>query len=76
MSDLTYTPEQLQALRNALARGESRITFDGKSVDYRSVDELKAAIREVELALYKDAVGTGLLPRPARQIRITTKKGF
>ena len=35
-----------------------------------------AAIHEVEVALHKDAVTTGLIPRAARQIRVTTAKGF
>ena len=52
------------------------MTFGDKTVEYRSIDELTAAIHEVEVALHKDAVTTGLIPRAARQIRITTAKGF
>ena len=69
MSTPTYTEAQLQALRDALAKGEKRVTFGDKTVEYRTVDELKAAIHEVEAALHKDAVTTGLIPRtvpPAR----------
>lgn len=76
MITASYTEAQLRALREALARGERRVTFADKTVEYRSVDELKAAIREVEAALHKDAVATGLWPRPARQIRVTTDKGL
>ena len=49
MDDLmsTYTPEHLQALREALASGEHRVTYEGKSIEYRSVADLKAAIAEV-----------------------------
>lgn len=68
---MAYTEAQLQALRDALARGERRVTFADKTVEYRSVEELKAAIREVEAALARDAGA----PK-ARQIRITTDKGF
>ncbi len=73
---MSYTPEQLQALRDALAKGERRVSFGDKTVEYRSVDELKAAIREVEIGLQRAAVATGLWPRPPRQIRTTTQKGF
>ncbi len=73
---MSYTPEQLQTLRDALAKGERRVSFGDKTVEYRSVEELKAAIREVETALHRDAVATGLWPRSPRQIRVDTRKGF
>jgi hypothetical protein len=72
----TYTEAQLQALREALARGEKRVSFGDKTVEYRTVDELQAAIAAIEAAMHKDAVATGLLPRAPRQIRVTTRKGF
>lgn len=73
---MSYTEEQLQLLRSALARGERRVTFGDKTVEYRTVDELKDAIRQVEMAMMRDAVATGLRPRAPRQIRVTTGKGF
>lgn len=76
MSAPTYTEAQLLALRDALAKGERRVTFGDKTVEYRSVEELKAAISEVEKSLHKDAVATGLYPRAPRQIRVITGKGF
>lgn len=76
MSNATYTPEQLQTLRDALARGERRVIFGDKTIEYRSIEELRAAIRVVEAALHQDAVDTGLYPRSPRQIRVTTAKGF
>ena len=68
---MPYTETQLETLRRALATGERRVTFGDKTVEYRSVDELQAAIREVEAALARDRA-TPLV----RQIRITTSKGF
>ena len=76
MSTPTYTEAQLQALRDSLARGEKRVTFGDKTVEYRTVEELKQAIAEVEAAMHKDAASTGLYPRAPRQIRVTTGKGF
>ena len=76
MSTPTYTEAQLQALRDSLARGEKRVTFGDKTVEYRTVEELKQAIAEVEAAMHKDAVSTGLYPRAPRQIRVITGKGF
>lgn len=72
---MAFTPENLDALEAALARGEKRVSFGDKSVEYRTIDELRLAIREVKRALNEQAVGTGLWPRAPRQIRITTNKG-
>ncbi len=66
---MTYTAEHLQALREALASGEHRVTYDGKSIEYRSVTDLKAAIVEVEATMARQSGA----PK-SRQIRGTTSK--
>jgi hypothetical protein len=68
---VTYTLEQLDALKRALATGERRVTFGDKTVEYRSIDELRAAIRAVESELARGAGSAS-----TRQIRVTTAKGF
>jgi len=73
---MAYTQEQLDALQAALAKGEKRVTFADKTVEYRTVDELKVAIREVQADLHRQAVDTGLWPQAPRQIRVNTSKGF
>ena len=73
---MAYTQTQLEALEAALARGEKMVRYEDKLVEYRSVDELKAAIAQVKRGLFEQARDTGLWPRSARQIRITTSKGF
>jgi len=72
---MAYTQEQLDALEAALAKGEKRVSFGDKSVEYRTIDELRLAIRDVKRGLNEQAVGTGLWPRSPRQIRVTTTKG-
>jgi roadblock/LC7 domain-containing protein len=67
---MSYTEEQRDALRRALASGERRVSYDGKTVEYRSVAELKEALAEVEAAL------TQAEGKRVRQIRINTNKGF
>ena len=67
----TYTPEHLQALREALASGEHRVSYEGKSIEYRSVVDLKAAIAEVEASLAQESGS-----KKARQIRVTTSKAL
>ncbi|HMW48724.1 MAG TPA: hypothetical protein PKD17_17900 [Cellvibrionaceae bacterium] len=73
---MAYTYEQLDALQTALAKGEHRVTFADKTVEYRSVAELKEAIALVKRDLLEQAIATGLWPAPVRQIRITTVKGL
>jgi multidrug resistance efflux pump len=68
---MSYTTTQLDALKKALATGERRVSFGDKTVEYRSVEELQAAIRTVEAELAR-ASGT----TRKRQIRVTTSKGF
>lgn len=71
---MAYTQSQLDALEAALAKGERRVSFGDKTIEYRTVEELAAAIREVKRGLFEDAVATGLWPGTPRQIRVTTRK--
>lgn len=68
---MTYTETDLLELKKALKNSERRVSFGDRSVEYRSMEELKSAIREVEADL---ARATG--KRKSRQIRVTTQKGF
>jgi hypothetical protein len=68
---MAYSQTQLEALEAALASGMLRVSFEGRSVEYRSVEELKKAIAEVKSALAADPAR----PR-SRVIRTHTAKGF
>jgi len=68
---MAYTEDQLQALRNALANGARRVKFGDREIEYRTVDELKQAIAAAEADIAKTS-GKPI----ARQIRISTQKGF
>jgi hypothetical protein len=72
---MAYTQAHLDVLEAALAKGEKRVTFGDKTVEYRSIEELQAAIRAVKRDLFEQAVATGLWPGAPRQIRVTTAKG-
>jgi hypothetical protein len=65
---MAYTQEQLDALRAALASGLRRVRFENREVEYRSIDEIKAAIAAAEAELSEKPV--------MRQIRVVTSKGF
>lgn len=75
MTESTYTAAQLQALKDTLTKGEKRVSFGDKSVEYRSIEELRQAIQQVEQGLHRQAVETGLWPRAPRQVRLTSNKG-
>ena len=72
---MAYTETQLQALEIALTKGERRVTLGDKTVEYRSIEELRLAIGDVKRGLFEQATQTGLWPRAPRQIRMTTSKG-
>ena len=73
---MAYTQAHLDALEAALVKGEKRVAFGDKTVEYRSIDELQAAIRAVKRDIFEQAAATGLWPGAPRQIRVTTRKGF
>lgn len=64
----------LATLEAALAKGERRVSFGDKTVEYRSVEELKEAIREVKKSIDREAAATGMWSGAPRQIRVTTSK--
>lgn len=69
---MSYTQAQIEALEQALASGTLRVTYEGRTVEYRSVDELKKAIAEVKAAL---AAADPTVAR-SRIVRVYTEKGF
>ena len=72
---MAYTQDQLNALESALAKGERRVTFGDKTVEYRSVEELRVAMRDVRRGLQEQAAATDLWPGAPRQILLNTSKG-
>ena len=65
----------LRALRDTLtaqrSSGVARISYDGKTVDYRSVAEIDRAIEALDRDI---AAAEGR--RIVRQVRVTTAKGL
>ena len=69
------TTTELRARREALAAqrssGVARVSYDGKTVDYRSVPEIDRAIEGLDREI---ALAEGR--RIVRQVRMTTAKGL
>ena len=68
-------PSELRARRDALSAqrssGVARVSYDGKTVEYRSVAEIDRAIEALEREI---AAAEGR--RIVRQLRVTTTKGL
>jgi len=62
---------QLDALKAQRASGVARVSYDGKSIEYRRDAEIAEAIRSLEAEL-RSLTGD----KPVRQIRVTTSKGY
>ena len=69
------SPADLKTRREALAAqrssGIARVSYDGKTVDYRSVAEIDRAIEALDREI---AAAEGR--RIVRQVRVTTAKGL
>jgi hypothetical protein len=68
---LPYTPEQIAALKNALASGVLRVRCDGREMEYRSFKEMQAIIDAAEAETAQESGQT-----VSRQIVVATSKGL
>lgn len=57
---MSWSQAELDALKAAYASGTLRVTYDGKTVEYGSADDLMKRIQTIESAI-NSAAGT---PRP------------
>lgn len=48
MAQVSYTQSELDALRRAFAAGTLRVSYDGRTVEYGSSDDLLKRIRTIE----------------------------
>jgi len=48
MAQVTWTESELAALKRAYASGTLRVSYDGKTVEYGSADDLLKRIRTIE----------------------------
>jgi hypothetical protein len=60
MAEVTWTETELAALRRAFASGTLRVSYDGRTVEYGSADDLLKRIRTIEREMA--ATSAGLLP--------------
>ena len=71
MSTIAELKSRREALTAQRASGVARVSYDGKTVEYRSLAEIDRAIE----ALDRD-IATAKGRRIMRQVRVTTAKGL
>jgi hypothetical protein len=71
MADLTTLRIRRETLSSQRASGVARVSYDGKTVDYRSLAEIDRAIEALDREI---AMAEGR--RIVRQVRVTTAKGL
>jgi hypothetical protein len=71
MASMSELEARLEALRAQRDSAVARVSYDGRSVEYRGTAEIARAIAELEREL-QALVGK----TPVRQIRIYTSKGL
>ena len=62
---------KLEPLKSQRASGVARVSYDGKTIEYRGDSEIVEAIRALERELSKLSGS-----EPVRQIRIFSSKGY
>ena len=67
---MAYTQSHLDALQEALASGTLTVTFEGRSMTYRSVQELQRAISVVQDSLNQQSC------KRVRQYQLSGSKGI
>lgn len=71
MATITEFRDRRDALSAQRSSGVARVSYDGKTVDYRSVAEIDRAIEALDREI---AAAEGR--RIVRQVRVTTTKGL
>ena len=71
MADLTTLKLRRETLSSQRASGVARVSYDGKTVDYRSLAEIDRAIEALDREI---VMREGR--RIVRQVRVTTAKGL
>ncbi|MCB1352096.1 MAG: hypothetical protein KDK03_05110 [Rhodobacteraceae bacterium] len=71
MATLSELRTRREALTAARSSGVARVSYDGKTVDYRSLAEIDRAIEALDREI---AAAEGR--RIVRQVHVTTKKGL
>ncbi len=68
---MSWTAGELQALKKAYATGKTRVTYDGKTVEYDSASGLLSRIRVIEAEI---STGSGKKKPAAGFVRFSRER--
>ncbi|OSM04154.1 phage head-tail joining protein [Magnetofaba australis] len=71
MADLTELEQRLEALKAQAHSPVARVSYEGRTVEYRGHAEIQSAIADLERQ-----INTAQGNKPVRQIRVHTSKGY
>jgi hypothetical protein len=71
MATISELKSRREALTASRSSGVARVSYDGKTVEYRSLAEIERAIEQLDRE-----VATMEGRRIVRQVRVTTSKGL
>ena len=71
MASIAELKTRREALSASRASGVARVSYDGRTVDYRSIAEIDRAIEPLDRA-----IGPAEGRRVVRQVRVTATKGL
>ena len=71
MATIAELKSRREALAASRSSGVARVSYDGKTIDYRSVAEIDRAIEVLDRE-----IATAEGRRIVRQVRVTTAKGL
>lgn len=66
---MAFTQTQLDAIESGIAAGSTRISYDGKSVEYRSLDEMLRIRDIIRRAL-------GVIPQSSATVVVAHDRGY
>ncbi len=71
MTTITELKSRREALAASRSTGVARVSYDGKTVEYRSLAEIERAIEQLDRE-----IATMEGRRIVRHVRVTTRKGL
>lgn len=71
MAETVFTQGMIDALKRSYASGTLRLTYEGKTIEYRSLTEMERAINKMQ-----SEVNRSQGVQKSRQVRMKTRRGL
>lgn len=67
---MAFTQSQLDALKAAYASGTTRVTYEGKTIEYRSLAEMEKVMAKIEAEV------VGVEKTRVRRVLLSSRRGL